>query len=131
MVRSDGDGRPRKKKRSSKSAAEPSRAASYGIGVFLILLGIGLVAGYQYLERGPSKLFNLLAAGGIASLLSGVGLFIQPLDEDRLSAFQNEPNPIAVFKIMPVFWKVWLLVILAAMIGGFYYVSQTTERIGR
>jgi len=131
MVRSDSDGRPKKKKRSSKFAAEPSRAASYGIGVFLILLGIGLMAGYQYLERGPSKLFNLLAAGGIASLLSGIGLFIQPLDEDRLSAFQNEPNPIAVFKIMPVFWKVWLLVILAAMIGGFYYVSQTTERIGR
>jgi hypothetical protein len=130
MVRSDSHGRP-KKKRSSKSASEPSRAASYGIGAFLTLLGIGLMVGYQYLERGPSKMFNLLAAGGIASLLSGIGLFIQPLDEDRLNAFQNEPNPIAVFKIMPVFWKVWLLVILAAMIGGFYYVSQTTERSGR
>jgi hypothetical protein len=86
--------------------------------------------GYQYLERGPSKLFNLLAAGGIASLLSGIGLFIQPLDEERLNALQNEPNPIAVFRIMPVFWKFWLLVILAAMIAGFVYVSKTTQRIG-
>jgi hypothetical protein len=32
---------------------------------------------------------------------------------------------------MPIFWKIWLLVIPAAMIGGFVYVSQTTVRIGR
>ena len=46
------------------------------------------------------------------------------------SAFRNEPNPIAVFGIMPVFWKIWLLVILAAMIGAFIYVAQTTVRVG-
>ena len=64
-------------------------------------------------------------------MLSGIGLFIQPLDEERLDAFQNEPNPISVFRIMPIFWKIWLLVILAAMIGAFVYVAQTTVRIGR
>jgi hypothetical protein len=62
-------------------------------------------------------------------VLSGIGLFIQPLDGERLDVFQNEPNPVAVFSVMPVFWKVWLLVILAAMIGAFIYVAQTTERI--
>ena len=58
-----------------------------------------------------------------------IGLFIQPLDEERMRAFRNEPNPIAVFAVMPPFWKVWLLVILAAMIGAFIYVSQTTVRV--
>jgi cell division septal protein FtsQ len=120
--------RPEQKKR--KKTDEHGRVMSYVVGVFLFLLGGGMVAGYQFLERGPSKLFNLLMAGGVGALLSGVGLFIQPLDEERLDAFQNEPNPIAVFRIMPIFWKIWLLLILAGMIGGFVYVSQTTVRIG-
>src|SRR3954451_1687935 len=102
----DDSGRPvaRKKKGSQKLEAE-ARVMSYGIGGFLFLLGIGLLVGFTYMERGPSKLFHLLAAGGVASLLGGLGLFLHPLDEERLHAFQNEPNPIAVFRIMPLFWK--------------------------
>jgi hypothetical protein len=100
------------------------------MGVFLLLVGVGMLVGFYYTQRAPGKLFNLLAAGGIAALLSGIGLFLHPLDEERLNAFQNEPNPIAVFKIMPLFWKAWLLVILVAMIGAFVYVAQTTVRVG-
>jgi len=106
------------------------RVGSYAIGGCLFLLGIGLMVWFYYTQRAPSKLFNLLAAGGIGSFLSGIGLFIYPLDGQRLDAFQNEPNPVAVFQIMPVFWKLWLLVILAAMIGAFIYVAQTTVRLG-
>jgi hypothetical protein len=120
----------RPKKKTKKSVDSESRALSYVMAVFFVLLGIGLIVGYNYLERGPSKLFNLLAAGGVGSLLSGIGLIIQPLDSERLSKFQNEGNPIAVFNVMPVFWKIWMIVILAAMIGGFFYVSQTTVRVG-
>src|SRR5690242_241444 len=86
-----------------------ARAASYGIGVVLFLIGVGMLVWFSYTERAPSKLFNLLAAGGVAALLFGVGLFLHPLDEDRLHAFQHEPNPIAVFGIMPIFWKAWML----------------------
>jgi hypothetical protein len=117
--------------RTRKKPDDHGRVMSYGFGVFMLLLGGGMIAGYQFLERRPNKLFNLLMAGGVAALLAGVGLFIYPLDEERLDAFQNEPNLISVFRIMPIFWKIWLLVILAAMIGGFVYVSQTTVRIGR
>src|SRR5438874_5725801 len=106
------------------------RAMSYGFGIFMLLLGIGMLVGYYFTQRAPSKLFNLLAAGGVACLLSAVGLFVQPLDKQRLDAFRNEPSPIAVFGIMPIFWKIWLLVILAAMIGAFIYVANTTVRVG-
>ena len=64
-----------------------------------------MLVGFYYTQRAPAKLFNLLAAGGVALVLSGVGLFLRPLDEKRLHAFQNDPNPISVFKIMPPFWK--------------------------
>jgi hypothetical protein len=123
--------RPRKKKKGKPDTDGADRATSYAMGAFFFLLGIGLLVWYYYTQRAPWKLFNLLAGGGVAVLLSGIGLFIYPLDRERLHAFQNEPNPIAVFKIMPIFWKVWLLVILAAMIAAFIYVSQHTERIGR
>lgn len=126
-----------------KPAAEPAavkkpagglsietRMKNYGLGVFFILLGVGLLVWFSYTQRAPGKLFDLLAAGGVASLLSGIGLLIWPLDEDRLDAFQNDPNPITVFKVMPVFWKVWLLVILAAMGAAFVYVAQHTVRVG-
>lgn len=118
-------------RKTRKKPDDHGRVMSYVFGVVLLLLGGGMVAGYQFLERGPSKLFNLLMAGGVGALLSGIGLFLHPLDEERLDAFQNEPNPISVFRIMPIFWKIWLLVVLAAMIGGFVYVAQTTVRIGR
>jgi hypothetical protein len=118
---------PTKETRSGLSTEE--RIGSYAIGGVLFLLGGGFLVWYSFLDRAPGKLFNLLAAGGVAAVLSGIGLFIQPLDGERMDAFQNEPNPIAVFKIMPAFWKCWLLVILAAMIGAFVYVAQTTERI--
>lgn len=118
---------PRKRKKPD----DFGRIKSYALGVLMAVLGGGMITGYQYLERGPSKLFHLLMAGGVAVLLGGIGLFIQPLDEERLHRFQNEPNPVALFRIMPLFWKVWLLVILVAMIGGFVYVSQTTVRVGR
>jgi hypothetical protein len=94
-----------------------------------VILGIALLAGFFFTQRAPAKLFNLLAAGGVASLLSGIGLFIQPLDEERLNAFQNEGSPIAVFGLMPAFWKGWMLLILAAMIGAFVFVARTTVRL--
>jgi len=130
------EGRPahdddEREQRPRKKPDDHGRAMSYVFGVFMLLLGGGMIAGYQFLERGPSKLFNLLMAGGVAAVLAGIGLFVCPLDEERLDAFQNEPNPIAVFRVMPLFWKFWLLLILAGMIGGFVYVSQTTVRIGR
>jgi hypothetical protein len=104
---------------------------SYVFGVFLFLLGGGMLIGYDFLQRAPSKVFNLLMAGGVGALLSGIGLCARPLDEEQLDVFQNDPNPISVFKVMPVFWKIWLFVILAAMIGAFVYVAQNTVRIGR
>jgi hypothetical protein len=119
----------RKKKKKPESSAE-DRAVSYGFGALLSLVGVGMLVGFYFLERGPSKLFDLLAGGGVAALLSGVGLFIHPLDEERLHAFRTGPNPITVFAVMPVFWKVWLLVILVAMIGAFVFVAQTTVRVG-
>jgi hypothetical protein len=122
--------RPRKKKKKPKTD-NTALVASYGIGAFLILLGVGLMIWFFNTQRAPSRLFNLLAAGGIASLLAGIGLVIHPLDRERLNAFQNESNLIALFKVVPVFWKIWLLVIGAAMIGAFIYVAQTTERVGR
>ena len=125
----DFDRLRKQKKKPQENGAD--RAASYGLGVFFVLLGIGLLVWYYYTMRAPSKLFNLLAGGGVAVLLSGIGLFICPLDRERLHAFQHEPNPIAVFRIMPPFWKAWLLLILVAMIGAFIYVAQTTVRIGR
>lgn len=122
--------RPRKKKKEKEQLSQEARLLSYTLGAFFFLLGIGLLVGFSYTQRAPSKLFNLLAAGGVAGLLSGVGLILHPLDEDRLHAFQNEPNPIAVFQVMPTFWKAWLLVIFAAMIGAFIYVAQHTVRVG-
>ncbi len=65
----------------------------------------------------------------VASVLSAIAPFLHPLDNERLHAFQNDPSPIAVFRIMPLFWKVWLLIVLAAMIGAFVYVAQTTVRV--
>jgi hypothetical protein len=117
------------KPRKPKGISGDARAASYGIGGFLFLLGLGMLWWFNSLERAPSKAFNLLAAGGVAALLSGIGLFISPLDHDKLNAFQNEPNPIEVFKVMPVFWKAWLLVILAAMIAAFVFVAQNTVEV--
>jgi len=107
------------------------RVMSYVFGLFLFLLGGGMLIGYDFLQRAPSKIFNLLMAGGVGALLSGIGLCIRPLNEEQLDIFQNDPNPISVFKAMPVFWKIWLLLILAAMIAAFIYVAQTTVRIGR
>lgn len=107
-----------------------TRLKNYGLGAFFVLLGIGLLVWFSYMERAPGKLFNLLAAGGVASLLSGIGLFIYPLDDDRLDAFQNDPNPITVFKVMPIFWKIWLLVIVVAMGAAFIYVAQHTVEVG-
>ena len=123
--------KPETTTRAKSRTSTEDKVLSFVMGFFLLALGIGMLAGYQFLERGPSKLFNLLAAGGAGAVLSGIGLFLYPLDRERLDAFQNEPNPIAVFKIMPIFWKFWMLLVLAAMIGGFVYVSQTTVRIGR
>src|SRR4051794_3108630 len=116
--------RPRKKKALDREA----RVTSYGFGGFLTLLGAGLLVGFSFMERGPSKLFHLLAAGGVAALLSGIGLFLHPLDDEQLHAFRNDGNPIAVFGIMPLFWKAWMLLILAAMIGAVVFVSQNTVR---
>jgi cell division septal protein FtsQ len=120
---------PIKKKKKKPQLDAKARAVSYGIGVFLLLLGIGLLVWFYYTQRAPAKLFNLLAAGGIAAFLSGIGLFICPLDEARMNAFQKEPNPIAVFRVMPLFWKIWMLVILVGMIAGFVIVALTTERV--
>jgi peptidoglycan/LPS O-acetylase OafA/YrhL len=138
MSDADDIERPRKKRRKKKVYREDrdteqrnteDRAMSYVFGALMCLLGVALLVGYYFTERAPARLFDLLAAGGVAALLSGIGLFIQPLDEERLRAFRTEPNPIAVFAVMPPFWKVWLLVILAAMIGAFIYVAQTTVRV--
>jgi hypothetical protein len=138
--------RVRKKKpverRAAPAAEEPGtpartkpddhgRVMSYVFGVFLFLLGGGMLIGYDYLQRAPSKVFNLLMAGGVGALLCGIGLCARPLNEEQLDVFQNDPNPISVFKVMPIFWKIWMLVILAAMIGAFVYVAQNTVRIGR
>ena len=130
-VEADEPERPRKHSRKTSGASNETRVLNYVIGAFFCLLGIGMLVGYFYMERGPSKIFNLLAAGGVGALLSGIGLFISPLDQEKLDTFQNEPNPITVFRVMPVFWKAWLLVILATMIAAFIYVAQTTVRIGR
>jgi len=111
--------------------ADHGRALSYVFGVFFLLLGGGMMLGYEYLQRAPAKLFNLLMAGGAGAFLSGLGLLLHPLNEEQLDLFQREPNPISVFRAMPIFWKFWLLVIGAAMIAGFVYVSQTTMRVGR
>ena len=132
MRAADNLQRPRKRKTNKakpKISAE-QRAISYVIGAGFFLLGIGLLFWFSRLDRAPGKIFNLLAAGGVGSLLSGIGLFLHPLDEQRLDAFQNDPNPISVFRLMPVFWKVWMLIILAAMIGAFIYVAQNTVRVG-
>jgi len=110
---------------------DSGRAMSYVFGVFFLLLGGGMMLGYEYLQRAPAKIFNLLMAGGAGSLLSGLGLLIYPLTEEQLDVFQKEPNPVSVFKAMPAFWKLWLLLIGAGMIAGFVYVSQTTVRVGR
>ena len=124
------DDRPRKKKKRRDAVEEAgNKAASYGIGVVMVLIGIAFWVGFYFTNTAPSKLFNLLAAGGAAMVLSGVGLFIHPLNDAEMKEFQNNPNPIAVFRIMPVFWKVWLLVILAAMIGAFGFVMMVTVRV--
>lgn len=47
----------------------------------------------------------------------------------RSVAFSPDGNSL-VFGVMPIFWKAWLLVILAAMIGAFVYVAQNTVRVG-
>jgi hypothetical protein len=126
------DDRPRKKKKKKpRKLSSEARVKSYGFGVFMILLGIGLWVGFYFTKTAPAKLFNLLAAGGAAALLSGIGLFIRPLEEEQLNEFNNNPSPIAVFKVMPAFWKAWLLLILAAMIGAFVFVAQVTVRVGR
>ena len=129
----DAEARAKEKAKADRAARTKveTRLKNYGLGAFFVLLGVGLMVWYSYTMRAPGKLFNLLAAGGIASLLSGIGLFVQPLDDERLDAFQNEPNPIAVFKVMPTFWKVWMVVIAVAMGLAFWYVSATTVRVGR
>lgn len=114
-----------------KKPDDHGRVMSYVFGAFLFLLGGGMLIGYDFLQRAPGKVFNLLMAGGVGALLSGIGLVARPLNEEQLDVFQNDPNPISVFKVMPIFWKIWLLVILAAMIGAFIYVAQNTVRIGR
>src|SRR5947209_20320344 len=127
------DDRPRKKKKKKRGDDdEPGhKAASYGIGVVMLLIGVAFWVGFYFTTTAPSKLFNLLAAGGAAMILSGIGLFIHPLNDTEMKEFQNNPNPIAVFRIMPVFWKIWLLVILAAMIAAFVFVAMVTVRVGR
>ena len=127
----DDDDRPRKKKKRRPEDEPGNKAASYGIGVVMLLIGIAFWVGFYFTNTAPSKLFNLLAAGGAAMVLSGIGLFIHPLNDAEMKEFQNNPNPIAVFRIMPVFWKIWLLVILAAMIAAFVFVAMVTVRVGR
>jgi|GEM_PF-6139136 len=131
---------PKKKTKKRKSAAtseqprkkpdDHGRALSYVVGIFLLLLGGGMIVGFDYLRRAPEKLFLLLVGGGAGAVLSGLGLLIQPMTEEQLDIFQNEPNPISVFKVMTPFWKIWLLVVLAGMIGGFVYAMQNTVRVG-
>ena len=106
------------------------RSVSYGFGVLMLLLGGGMVAGYQLIEQGPGKLCNLFMAGGVVCVLAGIGLFIHPLDEKHFDAFQYKPHPISVFRVMPIFWKMWVVVIFAAMIAAFIF-SQNMARIGR
>jgi hypothetical protein len=129
-LEADEPERLRKNSKQKSGSSNETRALNYVIGAFLFLLGIAMLVGFSYMERGPSKLFNLLAAGGAGALLSGIGLFICPLDQEKLDIFQNEPNPITVFQVMPVFWKAWLLMTVAAMIAAFVYVANTTVRIG-
>jgi hypothetical protein len=131
---------PKKKLKKRKSSVETEktrskpddhgRVLSYVVGVFFLLLGGGMIIGFDYVRRAPEKVFFLLMGGGAGALLSGLGLLIQPMNEDQLNVFQSEPNPIAVFKVMTPFWKVWLIVILAGMIGGFVYATQNTVRVG-
>lgn len=106
------------------------RILSYVVGVFLLLLGGGMIVGFDFVRRAPEKVFLLLMGGGAGALVSGLGLLIQPMNEEQLNIFQSEPNPIAVFKVMTPFWKVWMIVVLAAMIGGFVYAMQNTVRVG-
>lgn len=122
---------PAPESRTRTKMPDSGRAMSYVFGIFFLLLGGGMMLGYEYLQRAPAKIFNLLMAGGAGAFLSGLGLLIYPLNEEQLDAFQKEPNPISVFKAMPAFWKFWLLLIGAAMIAGFVYVAQTTVRVGR
>jgi cell division septal protein FtsQ len=121
--------RPRKKRKKKPKTDNVALVMSYAIGAGLVLLGVVLMVWFFNTTRAPSRMFNLLAAGGIASLLSGIGLIICPLDRERLDAFQNEGNLISVFKVMPLFWKIWMLVILAGMVGAFIYVAQNTVRV--
>jgi hypothetical protein len=125
------DDRPRKKKKKRRDPVDVAsdKAVSYPVGVVMLLIGVALWVGFYFTTTAPSKLFNLLAAGGAAMVLSGIGLFIHPLTDVEMAEFQNNPNPIAVFRIMPVFWKVWLLVILAAMIAAFVFVMMVTVRV--
>ena len=86
--------RPRKKRKKKPELEPEDRGMSYVMGFVLLVFGAGMLVGFYYTQRAPAKLFNLLAAGGVALVLSGVGLFLRPLDEKRLHAFQNDPNPI-------------------------------------
>ena len=123
--------RPRKKGKKKPELEPEDRGMSYVMGFVLFVFGAGMLVGFYYTQRAPAKLFNLLAAGGAAMVLSGIGLFIHPLNDAEMKEFQNNPNPIAVFRIMPVFWKIWLLVILAAMVAAFVFVAMVTVRVGR
>lgn len=55
---------------------DSGRAMSYVFGVFFLLLGGGMMLGYEYLQRAPAKIFNLLMAGGAGAFLSGLGLIM-------------------------------------------------------
>jgi hypothetical protein len=45
--------------------------------------------------------------------------------------FLKACNPIAVFRIMPGFWKVWLLANAAGMAVALAYLERTMVRVGR
>lgn len=93
MSETGGIERPRRKKRKkgkSKLSTE-QRAVSYVIGGGLFLLGVGLLVWFSRLDRAPGKIFNLLAAGGVGSLLSGLGLFLHPLTRSGWTPFRTIP----------------------------------------
>jgi hypothetical protein len=125
----DVDSLHKTKEKKKLSPADEMRAKSYGVGCVMFIVGVGMVVGFFYLGQAPAKLFYMLASGAVVMLLSGIGLFIHPLNKEQMENFQNNPNPISTFKIMPVFWKVWLLVILAAMLGACLVVFQLIERV--
>jgi hypothetical protein len=98
---------------------KPAAGKSRALGVFFILLGAAAVGAIFYFDIPSRKVTAALSALGTVGVFMGVGMVLVPWTP-KMFALNEQDDFGKLFAAMPVFWKVWFVVSIVAMLGGMF-----------